>query len=67
MDTGSGYDSQSDLPVHFGVPGAQPVDVEVTVMTPTGRRSVRLGDLNPDAYRGRVLEARVDGDGSLVR
>jgi hypothetical protein len=41
VDSGSGYDAQSDVPVHFGVPaGVQFVEVQVTV--PAGGRRVPL-------------------------
>ena len=40
VDSGSGYDSQSDLPVHIGVPpGVKAVNVEVMIAK-GGRRSV---------------------------
>jgi hypothetical protein len=29
VDSGSGYDSQNDMPVHFGLAVMEPVDVEV--------------------------------------
>ena len=48
VDTGSGYDSQSDLPVHFGLPGAQPVDVGVTIV---GRGERRTGVLEESTRR----------------
>ena len=58
VDSGSGYDAQSDLPVHFGVPGGQQVDVEV-IVTGGGRRTVtRVDDVDPRAYQGRALEVR---------
>ena len=61
VDTGSGYDAQSDLPVHVGLPGAQPVDVEVTFPDGAGRTTVRVEDVDPDEWRGRALEVRVGG------
>ena len=39
VDSGSGYDAQSDVPVHFGVAGEPRVDIEVTVPA-AGRRPV---------------------------
>ena len=60
VDSGSGYDAQSDLPVHFGVPGGQKVDVEITVPG-GGRRSVtRIDGVDPRMYQGRSLEVRTD-------
>ncbi|GMV04116.1 MAG: hypothetical protein AMXMBFR53_03970 [Gemmatimonadota bacterium] len=67
VDTGSGYDAQSDLPLHFGLPGAQPVDVEVTLVGGGRRVPVRAAGVDPAAYRGRVLRLRVADDGTLVR
>lgn len=66
VDTGSGYDAQSDLPVHFGVPGGQPVDVQVTVLARGGRQTVLLEDVDPREYRGAPLVVRVGEDGRLV-
>ena len=57
VDTGSGYDSQSDLPVHFGLPGAQPVDVVVTVIG-AGRHSTTIYRVDPAEWRGRSLLVR---------
>jgi nitrate/nitrite-specific signal transduction histidine kinase len=37
VDAGSGYDAQSDMPVHIGLTSMQAVDVEVTRMV-AGRR-----------------------------
>jgi hypothetical protein len=51
VDSGSGYDAQSDLPVHFGVPaGVSRVDVQVIVpiggrRTPIWQRGVPLGKM----------------------
>jgi hypothetical protein len=67
VDTGSGYDAQSDLPVHFGVPGGQPVDVEITVLVRGRRPSIRLENIDPRAYQGAPLVVRVGEDGTLVR
>jgi hypothetical protein len=66
VDTGSGYDAQSDLPVHFGVPGGRPVDVEVTVLADGMRRSLLVEDVDPEDYRGGALTLRIADDGSLV-
>jgi hypothetical protein len=55
VDTGSGYNSQNAAPVHFGLSGATLVDVEVTTMTPQGRRRTRLSDVDPRDHAGRWL------------
>lgn len=67
VDSGSGYDSQSDLPLHFGLPGAQPVDLEVTLVGGGRRLRTRVPGVDPEAWRGRVLRLRFDGEGALVR
>ena len=67
VDSGSGYDGQSELPVHFGLPGAQPVDLEVTLPLGGRRVQTRIPGVDPAAYRGRVLRLRIDEQGTLVR
>lgn len=65
VDTGSGYDAQSDLPVHFGLPGGQPVDVEITILVGAQRRTVTLEGIDPRDFRGGALAVRVGPDGSV--
>ncbi len=65
VDTGSGYNSQSDLPLHFGLPGGQPVDMAVTVMGGGERRTGRVSRVDPASYQGRVLTVRIGRDGSI--
>jgi hypothetical protein len=65
VDTGSGYNSQSDLPVHFGLPGGQPVDVTVTVLGGGQRRTARISGVDPATYQGRELTVRIGRDGSI--
>lgn len=65
VDTGSGYDAQSELPLHFGLPGGQPVDVEVTIFAEGERRTGRIEGLEPREQRGRVVVLRVGRDGSV--
>jgi hypothetical protein len=67
VDSGSGYDAQSDLPVHFGIPGGQPVDVEITVFAGGERRTATVRDVDPRAFRGGVLTVKVDAEGRVVR
>jgi hypothetical protein len=47
VDTGSGYCSQNVLPVHVGLPSMGRVDVEVTTMTPGGRKMTRTTAVAP--------------------
>jgi imidazolonepropionase-like amidohydrolase len=55
MDTGSGYDSQNDMAVHFGVPkGVSVVDVEVT-WAAAGSRVVSV---SRGIAPGRTIEVR---------
>jgi len=61
VDAGSGYDAQSDLPLHFGLPGAQPVDVVVTIQGPEGPRQAVVGGVDPTAFRGDVAELTIGG------
>jgi hypothetical protein len=65
MDTGSGYDSQSLQPVHFGLPSLSAVDVEVTVATGRARRTGRVTAVDPSAWSGRVLVLHVADDGTV--
>lgn len=61
VDTGSGYNAQSDMPVHFGLPSSEPVDVEV-IWPGSGRRLVsRAAGVIPTEWRGRALVVRVGG------
>ncbi len=63
VDTGSGYDAQSDLPVHFGVPGGRPVDVHVTVLGGEYRRTVVTRGVDPATHQGSALVVRIDRGG----
>jgi hypothetical protein len=53
--------------VHFGLPGAQPVDVAITVAGGGLRGTGVIEDVDPADYRGRVLTVRIGADGSLAR
>jgi hypothetical protein len=59
LDAGSGYDAQSDSPVHFGLPSMAAVDVEVTVPTGTSRRKTTVRGVAPAAHAGRWLSVRL--------
>jgi hypothetical protein len=67
VDTGSGYNSQNAAPVHFGLGAEKLVDVEITSMSRDGRKTGRLEGIEPQAYAGRVLTVKIDGDGRVVR
>jgi hypothetical protein len=57
VDTGSGYDAQSDVPVHIGLPTTAPVDVEVAWPAAGTRRIARQTGVRVDGRR--TLEIRV--------
>ncbi len=59
VDTGSGYNSQNDMPVHFGLPEMQWVDVEVTWPSRGTRRVVRVRNVQPQRYAGAALVVKV--------
>ncbi len=63
VDTGSGYCSQNVMPVHFGLPGDAPVDVEVTAMTKSGRKITRVPNVNPNQLPRRILTIKVSETG----
>ncbi|MGH9140819.1 MAG: CRTAC1 family protein, partial [Vicinamibacterales bacterium] len=59
VDTGSGYCSQSVIPVHVGLPVDGKVDVEVTTMTKGGRKVTRVAGVDPNKLPKRVLVVKV--------
>ncbi len=67
LETGSGYNAQSVVPVHFGVPGGGAVDVEITLMTKGGRKTLLIEDVDPKLHVGGHLSVKVDGEGRIVR
>jgi hypothetical protein len=66
LDTGSGYNSQNAMPVHFGLPSGGPVDVEITSLTKNGRKTVMLRAIQPKDYLGRWLIVKIDREGKVV-
>jgi hypothetical protein len=59
VDTGSGYCSQSAIPVHIGLASDGPVDVEVTTMSRSGRKVTRVAKVNPRTLAGKPLVVKV--------
>jgi len=57
VDSGSGYCSQSDMPVHLGIAADWKGKVDIEVITIAGgmRHASIVRDVNPDDYRGRSL------------
>ena len=60
VDAGSGYDAQSDMPVHFGLAAESLVDVEVTFPAAGRRLEASVRDVRLSTWQGRVLTVRVD-------
>jgi len=58
VSTGGGYGAQGATPVHFGLPGAPRVTVEVTFMSATGRKVQRIEKVDVKAYAGKALIVR---------
>lgn len=67
VDTGSGYNSQDAISLHFGLKVLENIDIEVTSMTQDGRISDWIRDLNPANYSGENFEIRVDNSGKIVK
>ena len=59
VDTGSGYDAQNEMPVHFGVAGHSRVDVEVIYPTGKARKPVRRTEVRIPGDRFEVLTIKV--------
>jgi hypothetical protein len=57
VDAGSGYDAQSDLPVHIGLPTTEPVDLEIAWPAAGQRRIARELGVRLDGRR--ILEIQV--------
>lgn len=50
-----GYDAQSVTPVHFGLARVEPLTIEVTFLTPAGRRTQRMSKVDPARWFGKTL------------
>lgn len=57
-NTTGGYDSQSDMPVFFGIRSAGKVDIEVTFMSASGRVVKWVRGVNPEDYDGTSIVIR---------
>jgi hypothetical protein len=56
VDAGSGYDAQSDMPVHVGIPeGVSRVDVQLIVPRGGRRQPVWMRGVDPKAWQGKAL------------
>jgi hypothetical protein len=58
VDTGSGYDAQSVMPVHFGLASMASVDVEVIVPLRGKRPLTRVPNVDPRRFAGKTLVVR---------
>jgi len=58
VTTGDGYNSHSNQPVHFGLPGYNSVVIEVTFLTGTGRQTQRYENVRPADHRGGSFHVR---------
>ncbi len=59
VDAGSGYDAQSDMPVHVGIPaGVSKVDIQVIVPRGGARRPMWMRGVDPMAHVGKAVIAR---------
>ena len=59
VDAGSGYDAQSDMPVHVGIPaGVARVDVQLIVPRAGRRTPVWTRRVDPEAWHGKALQIR---------
>ena len=58
VSTGGGYGAQGVTPVHFGLPDARQVTVEVTFMSAGGRKVQRLAKVKVSTYAGKTLVIR---------
>jgi hypothetical protein len=61
VDSGSGYDAQSVMPVHFGLSAAAPVDVEVIYPRGGKRVVTRSRSVVPQQWQGKSLVVRAAG------
>jgi hypothetical protein len=59
VDTGGGYCSQNVMPVHFGLPKEGPIDVEVTSLTKSGRKTTRVAGVSSERLSNRILDVKV--------
>jgi penicillin G amidase len=58
VDTGSGYNAQGIVPLHFGLANLEAVDVEVTTLTGSRRVVTRLASVDPRTRSGKAVVIR---------
>ncbi len=57
VDSGSGYCSQSEMPVHLGIPASwkSRIDIEIITIAGGARHASLVRSIAPEEYRGRAL------------
>ena len=63
VDTGSGYNSQNLIPVHFGLPQGEMFTVEIVSATGSKRAIGRIVAVDARRYAGKVLRVQVNARG----
>jgi hypothetical protein len=58
VSTGGGYNSQSAIPLHFGLAKLEPVTVEATFMSTRGRKTHTIKNVDPARWYGKSLVIR---------
>jgi hypothetical protein len=58
VSTGGGYNSQSAIPLHFGLARLEPVTVEARFMSKNGPKKQTIGKVNPASFHGKRLVIR---------
>jgi len=58
VSTGGGYNSQSAIPLHFGLAKLEPVTLEVTFMSKGGRKNQTIKNVDPARFYGKTLVVR---------
>ncbi len=59
VDTGSGYNAQNAKPVHIGFSRGGEIDVHVTVLTPSGRKTEEFYDVNWKGLAGKPFVVNI--------
>ena len=65
VTTGDGYNSQSNKPVHFGLPNVNTVNLEVTFLAKGERKIQRYENIRIDEYANKQFLVRQSNDTAL--
>ncbi len=63
VDSGSGYNAQSEMPVHFGLAAPATLDIEVVWPSRGKRASTWMRRVSPGEWHGRVITIRIGQPG----